>query len=77
MAAASHSNPDRLLKLEEVAERLGVHRDTVRHWVYKGLIPAIRLPGNAGRRIRESELEAWLSNRSSPVIDEPGPGGAA
>jgi excisionase family DNA binding protein len=51
---------DRLLTVREVADRLAVHPDTVRRWVDKGAVAAVRV-GPAGTdkpRVRIAEAEA-------------------
>lgn len=50
-----------LLTVREVAARFGVHEDTIRRWVEKGALDAVRLgPHGPGRkpRVRISEAEA-------------------
>ena len=51
--------PDRLLSVEEVAERLGVPVSTLHYWSYKGeeLVGA-----RIGRRLRyrESQVEGYI-----------------
>jgi len=54
---------DKLLSVEEVAERLGVTPDTIRHWIRTKALIAIRL-GNK-YKIRESELNRFLDERST------------
>jgi excisionase family DNA binding protein len=43
--------PARFLTLAEVAQELGVHRDTVHRWVAEGHIPALQ-PGGPQHAIR-------------------------
>ena len=51
----------RLLTVDEVAERLGVHRITVYRRIARGDIPAVRLGGHgAPLRVDADELERWL-----------------
>lgn len=47
-----------MLTLRQVAERLGLHVNTVRRYVYEGVIPVIRF----GRAIRveEKDLEGFI-----------------
>ena len=51
----------KLLTLDEVAERLSVHRATAYRMVRDGRLPAVQLGrrGNA-LRVDERELDAWL-----------------
>lgn len=52
---------DRLLRVDEVAERLRVSRETVRRLLRSGELRGMR-PGSAkmGWRIPESAVAAWL-----------------
>jgi excisionase family DNA binding protein len=56
---------ERMLTVKEVAERLRVHVGTVRHWLEKKELSGIKLGGQAGWRVRESELERFLKARES------------
>jgi excisionase family DNA binding protein len=58
----------RLLTACEVADRFGVHAETVLRWTRQGNLPAYRMPSGA-IRYREDELDAWLAARatSSPA----------
>jgi excisionase family DNA binding protein len=49
--------PTRLLGITEAAARLGVHPKTLRAWVDKELVPAVRLPSGY-RRFTEAQIEA-------------------
>ncbi len=49
---------DELLTVREVAQRLKVTEQTVRHWIRDGKLKGARLGGDrTGWRIRESEVE--------------------
>ena len=55
--------------LEDVAEHLQVHKDTIRLWIKKGEIPARKI----GRlwRFKISEIDEWIrSGRSAAVNKE-------
>lgn len=54
-----------LLTARTVAGMLDVSAETVLRWIRRGEMPAIRLPGGA-IRIRETELDAWLTDRATP-----------
>jgi len=54
------------MTLSQVAEWLGIHSSTVRHWADSGTLPGHRTQGGH-RRFRRSELELWAkSQRSKP-----------
>ena len=48
----------RLLTIAQLAERLGVHVNTVRNWANRGLIPHIKLPSGY-RRFKPEEVERF------------------
>jgi excisionase family DNA binding protein len=51
------SEPD--LTVQEVAEQLKIHPETVRVWLRQQLFPnAYRLPGRAGWRVPQGDIEA-------------------
>lgn len=45
------------VNIRAAAARLGVHENTIRNWVDRGLLQAIRLPGSSFRRIRVSDVQ--------------------
>ena len=47
----------KLITVSEAAELLDVHRNTVRNWADRGIIRAVRLPGNGQRRFQIQEVE--------------------
>ncbi|GBD21844.1 hypothetical protein HRbin28_02308 [bacterium HR28] len=55
---------DRWLTVEQVAERLQVSPVTVRRWLREGLLAGSRLPGKAGWRISEQDVERFLAERA-------------
>lgn len=55
-----------LLTVEDVADRLGVHEQTVRRWLREGQIRGTMLTRRAGYRIRESELEYVIDHGARP-----------
>jgi excisionase family DNA binding protein len=56
--------------VEEIAEELGVHPDTIRRWIRKGELEAIDLGGSAGYRITQEALDRFLRDRASKSKDE-------
>lgn len=55
----------KLVTVQEAAEYLGIHPDTVRDWENKGHITATRTPGGH-RRFDLEELESLMSGKKSP-----------
>jgi excisionase family DNA binding protein len=60
---------ERLLSLEDVAERLQVSDQSVRRWIKAGKLAAYK-PGLEWR-IRTSDLEDFLETHSSPKVQAP------
>jgi excisionase family DNA binding protein len=50
-------DPTRSLTLSQAAKALGVHPNTVRNWVNRGQVPAMRLP-SGHRRFTRDQIEA-------------------
>jgi excisionase family DNA binding protein len=65
--ATKHTTPGldagRLLKVNEVAEMIGVSPKTVYGWVYQRAIPFVK-PSRTTLRFRRNDIEAWLDERS-------------
>ena len=60
---------DRLLTVQEVAERLRVHPITVRRYIKFGGLQAVRIGRSV--RVRPSDLEAFLQPEIAPGIRLP------
>ena len=55
---------EQLFTVQQIAERLQVHENTVLNWLKRGDLRGIKLGGTkAGWRIRASEVERFLSER--------------
>ena len=54
--------------LEEIAEHIQVHKDTIRLWIKKGEIPAHKI----GRlwRFKISEVDEWVRSGKSADINK-------
>jgi excisionase family DNA binding protein len=66
---------DQWLTVEEIADSLKVHPNTVRRWIKQGELTAAAFGGKTGYRIRERDLEAFLQARTEgkePALTEPG-----
>lgn len=53
--------PERLLTVQEVAQRLNLTYETVRRYVHDGRLKGIKFGNRGGWRIRERDLEAFLA----------------
>lgn len=51
---------DRLLKVSELAEFLGVYPSTIYRWLRRGMLPQPFEIGEKAVRWRQSEIEKWL-----------------
>ena len=61
---------NKLLTLEQVAEHLGVHRDTVYKLVRSGRLPALQLGGRkAGWRVAEDDLRQFIDEGKSATSE--------
>lgn len=58
MSTVHHT--DRMLKLREVAQFLGVHPATVRHWCSGGLLSSYASGPRKIRRLREEEMDTFV-----------------
>jgi excisionase family DNA binding protein len=59
-----------LLTVQQVADQLNVHPDTVRQWIRSGELEAIDLGGRAGFRISETALDKFIRERKiKPTSD--------
>lgn len=54
-----------MLTVQQIAERLQVHEETVRRWLREGVMVGINFGGKSGYRVRQSELEAFLDRRAA------------
>lgn len=56
-----------LLTVDNVAEMIGVSDVTVRSWVRKGHLPAVRIGGRRQMRFFRAEVLQYLAERSFPA----------
>jgi excisionase family DNA binding protein len=54
--------------IEEIAEHIQVHKDTIRIWIRKGEIPAHKI--GKQWRFRISEIDEWVSSGKSADINK-------
>lgn len=59
--------PEKWSSLEEIAEHLGVSKDTIRNWIKKGVIPYRRI--GKQYKFKISEVDAWVDSGKSAKID--------
>ena len=58
--------------IEEIAEHIQVHKDTIRIWIRKGEIPAHKI--GKQWRFKISEIDEWVNSGKSADINK-GSGG--
>jgi len=52
--------------VEEIAERLKIHKRTVQRWIIAGTLRAYRVGGQSGQlRVKESDLLYFLEERET------------
>jgi excisionase family DNA binding protein len=54
---------EKLLSVQDVVDRLGVHEQTVRRWIKSGELVAYALGDRAGYRVSPIDLQAFLDRR--------------
>ncbi len=57
---------DKMLTVEEVAERMRVNEKTVRNWIASGELPAFPI-GKRGYRISETDLRSFIETRKQKL----------
>ena len=63
----------KLFTLDQVAEYLGVHRDTVYNLVRSGKLPGLQLGGRkAGWRVTEEDLQAFINDARGTAANHNG-----
>ena len=58
-------NKDEWLNVEQVADELSVHVETIRKWIRDKQLNAVSLGRRGGYRIRRSSLEDFLQRRET------------
>jgi excisionase family DNA binding protein len=61
------NEPEKWSSLEEIAEHLGLSKDTIRNWIKKGVIPHRRI--GKQYKFKISEVDAWVDSGKSAEID--------
>jgi len=57
---------EKMLTIEEVAERMRVNEKTVRNWIASGELPAFPI-GKRGYRISETDLHNFVETRKQKL----------
>ena len=65
------SDPERLLKPEDVADRLGVSPITAKAWLRTGKLPVVKLGERGLLRMREADLNAYIRGLAAEQGREP------
>ena len=63
---------ERVLTVNQVAEKLQVNVQTVRRWLRDGELIGTPIGGRTGWRVPESEIQAFLDRRRMARADERG-----
>ena len=61
------NEPEKWSSLEEIAEHLGVSKDTIRIWIKKGVIPHRKI--GKQYKFKISEIDAWVDSGKSAEIE--------
>ena len=61
------NEPEKWSSLEEIAEHLGVSKDTIRNWIKKGVISYRRI--GKQYKFKISEVDAWVDSGKSAEIE--------
>ena len=61
------NEPEKWSSLEEIAEHLGVSKDTIRNWIKKAVIPHRRI--GKQYKFKISEVDAWVDSGKSADIE--------
>lgn len=58
---------DKWLTVEEIAQQIKVHPETVRRWLREGKLSGVLISRSGGYRIRQSSLDAFIEDRISEM----------
>ena len=61
------NEPEKWSSLEDIAEHLGVSKDTIRNWIKKAVIPHRRV--GKQYKFKISEVDAWVDSGKSAEIE--------
>lgn len=61
------NEPEKWSSLEEIAEHLGVSKDTIRNWIKKDVIPHRRI--GKQYKFKISEVDDWVDSGKSAEIE--------
>lgn len=61
------NEPEKWSSLEEIADHLGVSKDTIRIWIKKGAIPHRKI--GKQYKFKISEIDTWVDSGKSAEIE--------
>lgn len=61
--------PEKFLKIQEIADRLGVHRSSVSRLLSAGIIPSIQIGDSP--RVDPVDFEAWIAEQKAASAKKP------
>jgi excisionase family DNA binding protein len=59
------------LSVEQVAARLDINVETVRRWIRRGELPAMKVGGRTGYRIEERDLQEFIKKKKTEKKERP------
>ena len=62
---------DRMLNISEAAHILGIHKNTLRAWADRGMVPHVKLPSGY-RRFRLSEMRRMAREMEQGTVEPEG-----
>jgi excisionase family DNA binding protein len=68
------TSQEKWLDSSQIAELLGVNRDTVRRWLRSGALKGVYVGGRSGYRVRQSDLDEFLRARETSGGERRGTG---
>lgn len=63
-----------LLNVRQTAAYFGVHENTIRNWVKKGILQPVRLPGSGYKRFPKVQVEQMakeMRTAQAPMVQAP------
>jgi excisionase family DNA binding protein len=69
LAATRPSPPSKYLSLNEAADMIGVHRDSIRNYISRGQLRGFKLPSSRLVVLRRADLERFVESNPIPTVE--------